>query len=155
MLICKYKGMYVCNYARIKVCIMCICNYASIKIYRYQPCKYEIMERFMYKRIKSIQVCRACMQIFKCLGMPLCMYESTQVSNYVIMHPCEYANIWVCVNQLLPHKGLFREFQLSLKSCNLASWTKKWHDYVPRYDKSFILWLKALAPLTQRINKML
>ena len=23
------------------------------------------------------------------------------------------------------------EFQLCLKSCNLASWTTKWHDYVP------------------------
>ena len=96
MQVCKCKGMYVCNYGRIKVCIMCICNYASIKIYRYQPCKYEIMERFMYKRIKSIQVCRACMQIFKCVGMPLCMYASTQVSNYVILHPGEYLLISYC-----------------------------------------------------------
>ena len=63
-----------------------------------------------------------------------------QVSNYVIMQPYEYATIWVCINQLLPHKGLIVEFQISLKSCNLVNWTKKWHDYVPRYDKPLILW---------------
>ena len=42
-----------------------------------------------------------------------------QVFKYVIMQPCEYATIWVCDNQLLPHSGPIREFQLSLKSCKL------------------------------------
>ena len=60
-----------------------------------------------------------------------------QVSNYVIMQPYEYATIWVCVNQLLPHKGLIREFQLSLQSCKFH----QKHDYVPRYDKHLVLWL--------------
>ena len=49
-----------------------------------------------------------------------------QVSKYVIMQPCEYATIWVCDNKLLPHSGPIREFQLSLKACNLASWTTNW-----------------------------
>ena len=31
---------------------------------------------------------------------------------------------------ILPHLGPALEFQLCLKSCNLTSWTTKWHDYV-------------------------
>ena len=78
------------------------------------------------------------MQIYKKVGMKI---KITQVSNYVIMQPCEYATIWVCDNnQLLPHSGSIRKFQLSLKSCNLASWTTTWNDFVPRYDKPLLLW---------------
>ena len=49
------------------------------------------------------------MQLFKCVGMPLCMYASIQickkvvkknkimqVSKYVIMPPCEYVIISYC-----------------------------------------------------------
>ena len=85
----------------------------------------------MYKRIKVYKC--AGMQIFKCVGMPLCMYASIQISKfskYVIMQPCEYATMCICVNQLLPHLGPIREFQLSLKSCNLASWTTKCLDMI-------------------------
>ena len=67
-----------------------------------------------------------------------------QVFKYVIMQPCEYATIWVCDNQLLPHSGSIRKFQLSLKSCNLASWTTTWNDFVPRYDKPLLLWPDGL-----------
>ena len=61
-----------------------------------------------------------------------------QFSKYVIMQPCEYATIWVCDNQLLPHSSPIREFQLSFKSCNLASWTTNWHNYVPKTPSKHI-----------------
>ena len=80
--------------------------------------------------------------------MHVCKYTSMQESKYerlklckilsLILQPCEYATIWVCDNQLLPHSGPIREFQLSLKSCNLAGWTAKWNDYVTRYDNPLI-----------------
>ena len=41
-----------------------------------QLCKYESMETFIYKRIKVYKY--AGMQIFKCVGIPLCMYASIQ-----------------------------------------------------------------------------
>ena len=41
-------------------------------------------------------------------------------------------------NQLLPHSSPIREFQLSFKSCNLASWTTNWHNYVPKTPSKHI-----------------
>ena len=35
------------------------------------------------------------------------------------------------LKMFLPHWGPTWEFQLGLKSCNLASWATKWHNYVP------------------------
>ena len=35
--------------------------------------------------------------------------------------------------KILPHLGPTWEFQPCLKSCNLESWTTKWHDFKPDY----------------------
>ena len=78
-----------------------------------------------------------------------------QVPKYVIMQPCEYATIRVCDTPLLPHSCPIREFQLSWKSCNLSSWTTKWHDFVPRmgYESCLELlgqWLKGVKKVSKR-----
>ena len=139
MQLCKNKGMYD---ACMQLWKYIVWKYIDLQLLKYQHCKYESMEIFMYKRIK-IYKC-AGLQIFKCVHMPLCMYASIQIyqkvtikekkyaSKYMIMQPSECTTIYEYGNnQLLPYFGPIREFQLSLKSCNLASWSTNWHYFRP------------------------
>ena len=77
MQVCKYKGMYVCNHARIKVSMMCM--YAIMKVYtdlqllKYQLCKCKSMKIFMYKIYKC-----AGLQIFKCLYACMQVYKNAR-----------------------------------------------------------------------------
>ena len=57
--------------------------------------------------------------VFKCTFTPVFIFEN-------ILTPC--------LMSYLHHVGIVGptwEFQICLKSCNLASWATKWHDYVP------------------------
>ena len=55
---------------------MQLCKYIDLQVLKYQLCKYEIMEIFLYTRG---------MQIYKCVGMPLCIYTSIQICKKVDM----------------------------------------------------------------------
>ena len=60
--------------------------YSIMQIYRFTGIEVSTLQVWNYGNIhKSIKVCRAGMQISKCVGMPLCMYASMQIYKKVGM----------------------------------------------------------------------
>ena len=65
--------------------------------------------------------------------------DTADVVRYVdIVSVIKNINIVIAVRNVdIATLGPTWEFQLCLKSCNLASWTTKWHDYATGTDKQW------------------
>ena len=92
----KYAIIRACKYVSINVCM-----YAIMQVYRFTGIEVSTLQVWNHGNIhvkedKSIQVCRAGMQINKCVCMPLCIYTSIQICKKENMKNWNFASFWFC-----------------------------------------------------------
>ena len=81
--------------------------------------------------------------------MHVCKYANIQESRYDRLKLCKFLSMWLCNHVNMPpyEYAIISYYHTRVQLENfsyLASWTTKWNDYEPRYDKPLLLWPDGL-----------